>query len=83
MTDVTLTSEQVAAARSLQTVPVPRHLSRVAGCTCDGGRDLHRVDCTLWDLPPEQVRAAVEAAEDRQRQFSAALTEVARRQGQP
>jgi hypothetical protein len=65
----------------LRNVEVPREVTAVAGCTC-GGMTFHRAQtaydppgsgCALWSLPPEQARAAVEAAEERLREFTAAL----------
>jgi hypothetical protein len=65
----------------LRNIEVPREVTAVAGCTC-GGMTFHRTQtnyeppgsgCALWSLPPEQARAAVEAAEDRLCAFTDSL----------
>lgn len=65
----------------LRNIEVPREVTAVDGCTC-GGATWHRVPqfwddpasgCALFSLPPEQARAAVEAAEDREAAWGAAL----------
>lgn len=63
----------------LRNIPTPPEVSRVEGCDC-GGVQWHRAPewnhsgCSIWSVPPDQRQASVDAAEERMRAFSAALT---------
>jgi hypothetical protein len=57
----------------LRTIAVPREVTRVAGCDCTGSLELHETPCAIWTLPHEQALAAVNAASDRLREYTAAL----------
>lgn len=69
-----MTSQQIEAAQSLQAVDVPPDVYQVRGCSCGGGCGIHRVDCTIFRLRPDQIRRAEEEAEQRCTEFGAALT---------
>lgn len=56
----------------LRNISVPAEVTAVAGCNC-GGTTMHHTDCTIWSMPHEEAMAAVEAAEGRIREFTAAL----------
>jgi|HubBroStandDraft_6_1064221.scaffolds.fasta_scaffold18566_4 hypothetical protein len=58
----------------LRCIPVPAEVTSVQGCDC-GGLTFHRTDCSLFSLPPDQARAAVHAAEDREAAWGSALNE--------
>lgn len=62
----------------LRTIEVPREVTQVAGCDC-GGIDWHRAPgfghpgCSIWQVPHEQAQAAIDAANAREREFTAEL----------
>jgi hypothetical protein len=64
----------------LRTIDVPLEISQVQGCDC-GGLEWHRAasswsplpGCSIWDLPPDQAQAAVDAAQARLGEFTAEL----------
>jgi hypothetical protein len=43
---------------------VPDEITKVDGCNC-GGFDLHRADCSIFDLPHDRAQAAVDEAHER------------------
>jgi len=55
-------------------VPIPPEVSHVEGCSC-GGNWWHRTDCTIWDLPREEILTAEQEARERMDAFSRELTE--------
>lgn len=62
----------------LRNIPVPAEVTRVEGCTCGGvtfhvAQDRDQPGCAIFSLPPEQAKAAIEAAQDRQAAFTAGL----------
>ncbi len=62
----------------LRSISVPLEVTQVEGCDC-GGLDHHRaVDwqhpgCSIWQIPHEQAMAAIDAARERLKAFTAAL----------
>jgi hypothetical protein len=64
----------IPAPLPLRWIPVPAAVTSVQGCDC-GGFMFHRTDCSLFSLPTEQARAAVEKAEDELAAHVAALNE--------
>src|SRR5260370_11035373 len=48
----------------LRDAPVPAEVTRVEGCDC-GGMEWHREDCSIWSMPYDDVRAAVDVAQAR------------------
>lgn len=54
-------------------IEVPREIYHVEGCDCTGGSELHSLDCSLWQLPPEAAQAAVDAAAQRLADHTAEL----------
>lgn len=52
--------------------PIPDDVTRVNGCNC-GGTKYHLQNCTLWDLPQEQMADSVNEAEDRINAYVSAL----------
>ena len=56
----------------LRSIDVPREVTQVEGCSCDG-LEWHAEGCTIWQVPYEQARAAVDAAHDREAAFTAEL----------
>jgi hypothetical protein len=70
----------VPAPLPLRTIEVPREVSAVEGCDC-GGLDWHRgaaswsplAPCSIWQLPPDQAQAAIDAAHERMAAFTAEL----------
>ena len=62
----------------LRNIPVLPEVSAVAGCDC-GGLDWHRAEafgqpgCSIWALPPEEQRAAIDAAHARLDAFTESL----------
>ena len=56
----------------LRCIETPREVSQVDGCSC-GGLEWHAEGCTIWQLPPEQARAAIDAAHEREQAFTDAL----------
>jgi hypothetical protein len=57
----------------LRTIAIPRKVTHVEGCDCGGSLELHTTECSIRRLPEAQARAAVEAAQDRLRQYTAEL----------
>lgn len=47
-----------------ESMRVPANVTAVAGCDC-GGTNLHVVTCSIFELPPEQAMAAIDAANNR------------------
>lgn len=58
---------------NLRTVSIPEHVTRVEGCTCDGGDKWHRSECAIFMMPPQRNEAAVAAARLRAREHTAEL----------
>ena len=56
----------------LRTIEAPREVDQVEGCSC-GGLEWHAGGCSIWLLPPEQIRAAAGAAHERGAAFTAEL----------
>lgn len=54
------------------TMPVPRDVTAVHGCNC-GGLTSHSTACTIFELPPEQAKAAMDDAEARLHRWTDAL----------
>lgn len=48
----------------LQPIATPSHATAVAGCNC-GGFQIHRMDCSLHDLPGDVQEAAFADARQR------------------
>jgi len=56
----------------LRCIPVPSEVTRVDGCDC-GGLEWHAEGCTIWRVPYERAREAVDAALRRETLFTAGL----------
>lgn len=56
----------------LRNIPVPREVTRVAGCDC-GGMEWHRTDCSIWDEDAARSEAALEVTRARLEDYTAAL----------
>ena len=59
--------------RTLPSIPVPKHVTRVQGCDCTGGMDMHESRCAIFRMPGDEALAAVEAAKERLREHTAQL----------
>jgi hypothetical protein len=58
----------------LRSIATPREVTQVAGCDC-GGIEWHAETCTIWDRPHAEGMAAVDAARERIKAFTAALND--------
>lgn len=54
---------------------IPKTVNRVDGCDC-GGIELHRVDCTIWDLDRAAALAHVDAANERSAAYCAEINRI-------
>lgn len=62
-----------ADLRDAQALEVPREVTRVDGCTCSGGTDLHVVGCGVRELTPQEYERRVHEAERRISAFAAGV----------
>jgi len=53
----------------------PEHVSRVEGCDCSGGGEMHTLGCAIWRLPRAAALANITAADRRLREYSQMLTQ--------
>lgn len=56
----------------LRNIPIPPEVTAVAGCNC-GGMEWHREDCSIWQVPYEDARVALDDARAREQAFGDAL----------
>jgi hypothetical protein len=54
-------------------MPIPEHVTRVTGCDCGGSYNVHRTDCSIFELPEVEYLANVDEARDRHDAYMAEL----------